>query len=217
MYLPPILDFRDDLFVALAAASDGDEKRLDRDTSDRDGALGERDEAYGERLDDDLREEYETAVDRLREFAERDEADRQGLLDDVDNQLLRVQEKLRDDDASRRIEAIRERIHVYREELGRPGANLVVTNAGLRTSGGDPTTVAELRGREGVVWADLVNNGPERRATVEASFVDEWGDVVAAATGPTVDLDAGEDGTFEFSAGVPEDAFSYVVVPSEVA
>lgn len=248
MYLPPILDFRDDLFVALAAASDGDGERLDDRTAsarappvgsddpdrdvlaDRDGALadrdeedgerdrdhGERDDEYRDRLDDDLADEYEAAVERLRAFAERDEADRQGLLDDVDNQLLRVQEKV-DDDASRRIEAIRDRIHVYREELSQPGANLVVTNAGLRTADGDDATVAELRGQEGVVWADLVNNGPERRATVEASFVDEWGDVVAAATGPTVALDAGEDGTFEFSAGVPEDAFSYVVVPSEVA
>lgn len=186
MHLPPILDVRDDLRRALADASD------------------------------DVGDEYRAVVERLDEFVDRDDADRQGLLDEIDNQLLRVEEKVRDDDASRQIHAIRERIHVYRDDLSNPGANLVVEDADLRTSDGDPADVGDLRGRSGVVRARVLDNGSGRTVGVAVTFVGEWGDVLEEATSPATDLEPGETGTFEFDVAVPEDAVDWAVVPVEV-
>lgn len=201
MHLPPILDVRDDLRRALADAGDGD-------ASDR----GE----FERSLDDDLADEYRAVVERLDEFAERDEADRQGLLDEIDNQLLRVEETVQDDDASREIRAIRERIHVYRDDLGNPGANLVVETAELRTPDGEPAEVGDLRGRSGVLWARVLDNGSGRTVGVAATFVGEWGDVLSEGTSPAADLEPGETETFEFEVAVPEDAVDWAVVPAEV-
>ena len=222
MHLPPILDVRDELRRALADASDSvDEEEAAQWTAGEDSPgtgfeIEDTEHDLGHYLDDSLADEYRAVVGNLEEFAERDDPD-DGLLDEIDNQLLRVEEKVQDDDASREIHAIRERITVYRDDLGNPGANLVVEAAELRAPGGESADVGDLRGRTGEVWERVLDNGSGRTVGVTASFVGEWGDVLSEITGPTVELEPGETGTFEFEVAVPEDAVDWAVVPVEVA
>lgn len=183
--IPPILDIRDDLYRALEAAGE----------------------------DDDLAAELDTVLDRLDAFAERDRADQQGVVDDIDNQLLRVEQRLEergDEEAARDIGAARNRIHIYRESVQNSADDLAVVDSGVRQH---EETDAEglLPVGETTITVTVANTGEDAEIVPLVSFYDESGDEVESRRGPTFDLGAGEQGQIELDVDVPSDASHYAV------
>ena len=186
--LPAILDVRDDLHAA-------------RDAADRD-------------VDDDV----DDALARLDAYADRDAGDREGLLDDVDNELLRLETQLSNEKATRRLRAARNRIHVFRESLsGSGGDGLVVVETKLTASDDErERELADLHSERAAVSATVVNDGPARNAVVEVRFYDDRSEQVGSSGTETFAFDGGAQKTVSVPASVPEDAAYYVTVARSV-
>ena len=180
--LPAVLDVRDDL-------------RRARTEADRD-------------VDDDVRDVY----DRLEDVTERDRAGQESVLDEVDNELLRLEERV-DGEASRRIASARNRIRTYRESLSRATENLMVLETTFRRAEDeDETEVSfeDLRSEHAAVSATVVNEGDPREVIVAVGFY-AGDEELHEAVGPRIEIDASEQRTVELETDVPEDAEYYTV------
>lgn len=183
--LPAILDIRDDLNRALAASDD-----------------------------ENLGEEFETVRDRLDAIADRDRADREGVVDEIDNQLLRVEERLDRDEASRAIQSARNRLHVYRESREQTDPNLAVVDSGVRqheeTEGGQPLPVGTV-----TLTVTVANTGDDTEVVPVVTFYDHDADELESVRGPEFSLGGGEEEQFEIEVDVPADATAYAVSVSD--
>ena len=184
MPLPAIIDIRDDLQRALEEA--------DRDE------------------DDDLAREIETVLDRLDAFAERDRADRGGIVDEVDNQLLRVEEQLDDEEAARALQSARNRLHIYRENREATDPNLSVVDSSVRQHE-ESDAEGVLPVGEVTLSVTVANTGEDTEIVPTVTFYDEAADEVDSVRGPEFPLADGEEATFELDVDVPADATSYAV------
>ena len=185
--LPAVLDIRDDLRAA-------------REASER-----------------DVGDDVEAVVGRLEEYTERDVGDREGLLDDVDNHLLRLQEQASDERAAERFQAARNRIHVFRDSLSGGTAGVAVIDAYLtRVDSEAEQHLDELRGGEATVRATVVDDGAGGDVEVEAGFYDDANEQVESVTSERFAMDAGGQRTVELDASVPENADYYTTVARSV-
>jgi hypothetical protein len=182
--LPAIIDIRDDLHRALEEAN--------------------RDE------DDDLAEEIETVLDRLDAFADRDRADRGGIVDEVDNQLLRVEEQLDDEEAARAIQSARNRLHIYRENREATDQNLSVVDSSARQHE-DPDAGGVLPVGEVTLSVTVANTGEDTEIVPTVTFYDETASELDSVRGPEFPLTGGDQETFELDVDVPADGTSYAV------
>lgn len=188
MALPTIIDIRDDLHRAREAA-DGDE-------------------------DDDLAAEIDTVLDRLDAFAERDVADRGGIVDEVDNQLLRVEEQLGDEDAARAIQSARNRLHIYRENREATHENLAVVDSAVRQHE-EPESEGVLPVGEVTLTVTVANTGEDTEVVPTVTFYDENATELDSVRGPEFPLAGGGQEQFELEVDVPSDATSYAVSVSD--
>lgn len=191
--LPDILDIRDDL----------------------NRALEETDE------DEELGEEIDSVLDRLDAFVERDAADREGVIDEIDNQLLRVEERLEQDDsdaaesAARSIQSARNRIHIYRENREQTAENLVVVDSGIRQRNDEAVVEGTLPVGEVTVSVTVANTGEETDVVPVVTFYDENGNDLGSVEGPEFALAEGTEEQFEMEIDTPSDATSYAVAVTE--
>lgn len=181
--LPPVIDIRDDL------------NRAERETGP------------------DADAEFETVRDRLDAFERRDRADREGVLDEIDNQLLRLEERL-DGEAARRIATARNRIHVYRDSLDRTAADLAVVETTARDraerEASDEDRADELLPVGDVTIAVTVANGGDDREVVPVvTIYDDDGEDLGTTSGPAVPIQAGEQRRIELDVDVPSRASYY--------
>ena len=185
--LPTVLDIRDDLRAA-------------RESSDRD-------------VEDDVK----AVVGRLEEYAERDIGDREGLLDDIDNQLLRLQEQALDDESAERFQAARNRIHIFRDSLaGQTGGPVVIDAHLTEVDSETERGLDELRSTEATVRTTVVNEGDAGDVLVEAGFYDDDNGRVESTESDRFEMDAGEQQTVTLEAVVPEKADYYTTVARRV-
>lgn len=172
--IPPIIDIRDDL------------------------------ERAREETDEDVAEEFETVRDRLEAFADRRRADREGVLDEIDNELLRMEELL-DGEASRAIRAARNRIHVFRDSLEATGEDFVVVDYGVHQHE-EPESDGVLPVGVVTMTVTVANSGDDAEVAPVVTFYDETGDELDSVRGPAFDLAEGAEERREFEVDVPEDA-----------
>ena len=187
MPLPAIIDVRDDLYRALEATDDEESEAL--------------------------AEELETVLDRLDAFQERDLAEREGIVDEIDNQLLRVEEQLADEEAARAIGSARNRLHIYRATREATDPNLAVVASSAREhdrTAGDAETDRALPVGEATVTVSVTvaNTGEDTEVVPTVTFYDD-GDELESVRGPEFRLPGGAQEEFEFDADVPSDATSY--------
>ncbi|UPV75114.1 FxLYD domain-containing protein [Halorussus limi] len=178
--IPPIIDIRDDLRRA-------------------------QDEA-----DADVSDDFETVRDRLDAFGERDRADREGVVDEIDNQLLRVEELLDDEEATRAVRSARNRLHIYRESLDQTDPNLAVVDSGVRQHE-EPEADGVLPVGEVTLTATVANSGDDAEVVPVVGFYDGDGEELESVRGPAFDLEAGTEGQIELEVDVPSDATHYAV------
>ena len=179
--VPPIIDIRDD---------------LNRARTETDAEFVE--------------EEFETVRDRLDAFAERDVADREGIVDEIDNQLLRVEERLDQDDpeAARAIQSARNRIHIYRRSVENSDENLAVVESDVRqhegAAGEQPLPAGEV-----TMTVTVANAGDDAEVVPVVRFYDEDGDELESVRGPAFESAGGTQAQREFAVDVPTDASNY--------
>ncbi|WP_435176128.1 DUF7553 family protein [Halorussus sp. AFM4] len=184
--IPPILDIRDDL-------------RRAREETDAD-------------LDDEL----ETVYDRLDAFADQDLGDVEGDLDVIDNELLRVEELLDDEEAARALRSARNRIHIYRESREQTDEDLAVVDSGVEEAEDvGPAGLPPVG--EVTLTATVANTGDDTEVVPVAAFYDEDGEEVGTVEGPAFDLPAGVEQRIHFDVDVPSEASLYGVSVVEVA
>ncbi|WP_137284771.1 DUF7553 family protein [Halorussus salinisoli] len=182
--IPPIIDIRDDLRRAREATSE------------------------------DVEEDFETVYDRLDAFADRDRADREGVVDEIDNELLRVEELLDDEEASRAIQSARNRIHIYRESRQQTDEDFVVVDSGVRQHE-EPDADGLLPVGEVTLTVTVANTGDDAEVVPLVALYDEDGDEVESVRGPAFDLPAGVEERIEMDLDVPSDATHYAVSVTE--
>ena len=167
--LPKILDIRDDL-------------RRAEDASEQ-----------------DISDERANVVELLDEYAARDRDSDEGKLDQIDETLLRLQER-GDDEADEYLQSARNRIRIFRNSLGGAGDEFVVVDA---RSGSDDA--------ESTVDVTVVNNaGVPTGGRVTVTFYDEDGNELETAASETGEFDAGEQRTVSVLVDPPEGGARYV-------
>lgn len=185
--LPAILDIRDDLYRAL-------------ESTDEDEALAE---------------EIETVLDRLDAFEDRDHADREGIVDEVDNQLLRVEEQLDDDEAARSIQSARNRLHIYRENREQTDQNLVIVDSAVRQHE-EPETDGVMPVGEVTLTFTVANTAEDAEVVPVVTFYDEDTEEVESIRGPEFEVPEDSQEQFEMDVDVPADATFYAMSVSEI-
>lgn len=188
--LPPVIDIRDDL------------NRAERETGP------------------DADAEFETVRDRLDAFENRDAAAREGVLDEIDNQLLRLEERL-DGEASRRIAAARNRIHVYRDSLDRTAADLSIVETTARDRAEREASDEDREEKllpvgDVTITLTVANSGDDREVVPVVTIYDEDGDDLGTTRGPAVPLEAGAQRRIELDVDVPSRASYYAAAVEAV-
>lgn len=178
--LPPLLDVRDDLRTARQEA------------------------------DADVNDDVASIIERLEEVPERDPGGQDAMIDEIDNELLRLEEQL-DGDPARRIGAARNRLRIYRHAMGESSEHLAVIDTEFRSGDAGPGAVpADVRNEEATVEATVLNEAAPREAVPVVTFRD-GGDELKEVTGSPVELGENDQRTVAVTAMVPEDADGYTV------
>jgi hypothetical protein len=178
--IPPLLDVRDDL-------------RRARQTADA-----------------DVNDDVASVIERLEALPERDPGTQDSLLDEIDNELLRIEEHL-DGEAAQRVAAARNRIRIYRRSLGGSSEHLLVLDTTFQSGESGPGAVpADVRNEEGTVEATVLNETGPREVIPVVTFYD-GDDELKEVTGAPVEFGENDQRTVEVTAMVPEHTDRYTV------
>lgn len=169
-----------------------------------------------EATDADVDEEFRTIRDRLDAFAERDAANRTGIVDEIDNQLLRVEAQL-DGEAARSVAAARNRLRIYRQTRDQTDDELAVVESHLQRpdESGSDLTVEDVHGQDVVVAATVANSGATRSVAPVATFYDADGTDLGSLSGPTTEVPEGDQRTVDIEGTVPDETAYYSVSLAE--
>jgi hypothetical protein len=178
--LPPLLDVRDDLRAARREA------------------------------DADVNDDIASVIERLEGVPKRDPGGQDALIDEIDNELLRLEEQLGGDPA-RRISAARNRFRIYRHAMGESSEHLAVIDTEFQTGDTGPGAVpADVRNEEATVEATVLNEAAPREVVAVVTFRD-GGDDLKEVTGAPEELGENDQRTVAVTTMVPEDADGYTV------
>lgn len=152
----------------------------------------------------------EEARENLRTFDARDAASQgqASLLDDTESFLLRAQEQV-DGERARRLEAIRNRLRIYRETVSATDEDIAVIDSTVRTETEDEATLESVRGETVELVATVVNGGTDRRVTVAVAFYDESGTELEEVATDDLRFGADEQRAVDLEVVVPEDGAYY--------
>lgn len=180
--IPKIIDLSDDLDRAQAAA------------------------------DADLSGEIEAVDGLLEEFVAEPARDREGILDQIENELLALQERVGSDEASEHLQAARNRLELFRDAFADADTDLVITTTRLEPAAGTPgegTGVAALQGRRIHAELTVANVGGPTAGRPTVTFYDDANASVGTVVADPVEFDGGEQRTIGVDASVPEEATQY--------
>jgi hypothetical protein len=175
------------------------------------------------KADADVGDELDEVRSRLDEYAarergdERDSDGRDSLLDDVDETLLRLRERL-SGEADRQAEALQNRIQQFRNARSGSSDTLSLSDPRL-VDGESRIDVAEYGGRQVDVVATLVNAGETGEGVVRVGFFDEDGTLARRVDHVEEAVDAGEQRDVTTTVTVPDGVTHYdvSVVDGDVA
>ncbi|WP_254546553.1 DUF7553 family protein [Halomarina pelagica] len=169
-----------------------------------------------EASDEDLGAELDAVEERLESYADGAHPDREGLLDDIDNELLRL-EALTSGTAAERISAARNRIGLFRDSLSRAADGVSVLETKTRPADAGASFDGEdAADGEREFWLTLVNSGGPRSVAVELVFYDEDDDETGRVSGGDVSIDSDEQKTVTVVTRVPDGAAYYVARVADV-
>lgn len=169
--VPKILDIRDDLSQA-------------QETSEQD-------------IDEDIKD----IIDIIQSYEDRRYGDRQGLLDRLDEELLRLEEQVESDHTRLHVQAARNRVRIYRDATSDSATDLGIITTKLTTA--DTEEQATLR-------ITVANEGDPTTINVIVDFYDEDFNEVRTTRSESVECDANAEATAVLDI-VPPDDYTYYV------
>lgn len=161
-------------------------------------------------VDGDAETAIADARERLAEFDARNATSQEALLEDGESLLLRAEERV-DGELARRLEAIRNRIRIYRERMSETVEDLAVIDTTLRVEGAEERDASALAGRTVDLIATVVNGGTDRRVLLAVGFYDENDEEIDEIATDEVRFEADEQSPMEVEIAVPEGAAYYAV------
>ncbi|RDI69660.1 DUF7553 family protein [Halopelagius longus] len=166
-----------------------------------------------EESDGDIDDELDAVEEQIAEYTERTETegtDEEGVLDTVDNRLLKLETRA-DGAVEEQLHAARNRIHLFRN--ARSGAVDGVSVIDVETRFADAGTDKiedDAAGEEVEFWVVLANDGEERSVTVEIPFYRD-DEEVTRVRGESIRLGANVQETVTLITDVPQEAEYYTV------
>lgn len=166
-----------------------------------------------EESDGDIDDELDAVEEQIAEYTERTETegtDEEGVLDTVDNRLLKLETRA-DGTVEEQLHAARNRIHLFRN--ARSGAVDGVSVIDVETRFADAGTDKiedDAAGEEVEFWIVLANDEGERSVAVEIPFYRD-DEEVTRVRGESIRLGANEQETVTLITEVPQDAEYYTV------
>ena len=152
----------------------------------------------------DVDEEIDAIEGRLAEMSRGRTDDWEPALDEIDETLLRLEERT-GGDAERDVRAARNRIGIYRESRGEEGDTLFVLNSDARSTDLDDPD------RDQQITATVINTDEARDVRLAVTFYDDDGEPIDEVVSPAVRVGADAQQTVEFTPETPLVATSYVV------
>lgn len=189
--LPAVLDVRDD---------------LDRIREETNGDVDEDIDAVTTRL--------ETLADEER--ATRETTSREGVLDEIGDLLLRIEERV-DGEAARRAEAARNRLRLYRDARSGGAGDVFVLESKFRNREPEEDVPVDVRGEDGVVEATVVNEGEPGSVRVVVNFLDSVGKELHTVASDGFEMGTNDQRSVEVEAPVPRDAVRYAASAVDAA
>lgn len=172
--------------------------------------IGDNLERAREESDGDVDEELDAVEAQVEEFTDRTRTDEEGVLDTVDNRLLKLETRA-DGAVEEEIRAARNRIHVYRNSRTGAVDGVSVIDAETRyADAGTDRVEGEVGGDEVEFWVVLANEGTEQSVTVEIPFYRD-DEEVTRVRGESVRLASNEQETVTLITEVPDEAEYYTV------
>lgn len=163
-----------------------------------------------EESDGDLTEELDAIESQVEEFADRTQTDEEGVLDTIDNRLLKLETRA-EGTAEEQIRAARNRIHIFRESRGGTAGDVSVIDVETRYADAGTDRVEGDIGEEEVeFWVVLANEGEEQSVTVEIPFYRD-DDEVGRVRGEPIRLGSNEQETVTLITEVPDEVEYYTV------
>lgn len=174
--VPEILDIRDDLTRA-------------RETSEQ-----------------DINEDVENILDVIQSYEDRSYGDRQGLLDRLDEELLRLEEQVESDHTRLHVQAARNRVRIYRDAMADSATDLGIITTKLTTA--DTGEQATLR-------VTVANEGDPTTVNVVVTFYDDEFTEIKTARSEPIECDANAEATAVLDVALPDDYAYYVPTVQE--
>lgn len=161
--------------------------------------------------DDDVAESIDTVDDRLETFAARDEADQQGILDEIENELLRLEERT-DGETEQRLRASRNRVRLYRDAR----ADADDTVIPVKSKANPPSEASNIADAtpvsgEAEFRLTVVNEGETRAFDIVLAFEDDDGDMVELVEANSGTVESNDEVTVTITTTIPDAATSYEV------
>lgn len=153
-----------------------------------------------ETAEHDIDEDVENVLDLLQTYEDREYGDRQGLLDRIDEELLRLEEQVESDHTRLHLQAARNRIRIYRDTMSKSATDIGITTSELTTDTEDQTTL----------HVTILNEGEPTTVTVTVTFYDEDFTEIETARSEPVECDADTEETIDLKSEPPNDYAHYV-------
>lgn len=153
-----------------------------------------------ETAEHDIDEDIENILELLQTYEDREHGDRRGLLDRIDEELLRLEEQAQSDHTRLHLQAARNRVRIYRDTMSESVTDVGITTTDLST--GDAEDQATLH-------VTILNEGEPTTATVITTFYDEDFDEIETVHSEPVECDADTEMTVDLELEPPTDYAHY--------
>lgn len=154
-----------------------------------------------ETAEQDIDEDIENVRDVLQTYEDRDYGDREGLLDRIDEELLRLEEQLDSDQTQLHLQAARNRIRTYREAMSRSATDIgIITTDLTRADTEDQATL----------HVTIVNDGEPTTVTVIVTLYDTNFTEIKTVRSEPVECERDAEVTVDLDLVLPNEYAHYV-------
>ena len=154
-----------------------------------------------ETAEHDIDEDIENVLDLLQTYEDREYGDREGLLDRIDEELLRLEEQVESDHTRLHLQAARNRIRIYRDTMSKSATDVGITATDLTTADTEDQTTLHVT---------ILNEGEPTTVTVIVTFYDEDFTEVETTRSEPVECDADTEVTIDLELEPPNEYAHYV-------
>lgn len=153
-----------------------------------------------ETSDQDIGDDIDDVLDLIRTYEDRDYGSRQSLLDQIDEELLRLEEQAESDHTRLHVQAARNRIRLYRDAMSESATDFGILATELTADEDERATLQ----------VTVVNSGEPRTVDVVVTFYDEDFEELETTRSDPIECGSNAEETVEMDVVLPDDYAHYV-------